>query len=155
MKILAAAVLAIGEQTRASDRDCCVFARSVLRHAYGAEVVDQVAVARWHLVVPPSGPWEPVEAAVEVGIGDLVDEPTPGRWHLCQGWRGTPLGPGVTGHTFFWLAVDAWGLVFDSTRQRGQRVTGLIPWREYTSQFDEGRGVAIARLRIPRHVRGV
>jgi hypothetical protein len=137
-----------------TDRDCCVFARSVLRLAYGAEVVDQVAVARWHLVVPPSGPWEPVLAAGEAGLAlDITGAPQAptrqrGRWHLMQGWRATPLAPGSSGHTWLWLDLgDGWGELLDSTRSRGARHAGLQWWDEYASQYRGG--IASGSLRRP------
>lgn len=147
MRILPAAAAAIDaiHPTVPSDRDCCVFARSVLSLAYGAEVIGRADVARWHLYADRGlSPWEPVLAAVDVGIGVRVEQRTVGRWHLCQGWRGTPFGVGVTGHTWLWLQVsEDRGLVVDSTRGRGPSVVGLARWEDFTRAYRGGVAVAV------------
>jgi hypothetical protein len=165
MRLRAAAVAALADLNEPSDRDCVVFARLVLRRAYGAEVVDAVPLWRWHLIRESgAGPWEPASAAEAAGITEdmwiavgaqamdytaaLVAH---GRAHLVQGWRGEPFAPGVTGHSFIWLTTpgtDGYGEVLDSTRDRGPRLTGLLRWADYVGQFRAG-GCAVAALRRP------
>jgi len=77
---------------------CCVFARLVLEAA-GMDVA-KASIPLWHLHASEGDPWGPVTAAVRCGAVDAPSLATPG-WYLCQGWRGTPMGPGVSGHTFF------------------------------------------------------
>lgn len=156
MRIRQAAAVAFAELVRPSDRDCCVYTRKVLRHAFGPEAVDAEPVQRWHLDVDGGreegievGPWGPVDAAVQAGL-TVGSGPGAGErlwhWHLCQGWRATPLAPGSTGHTFLWFAQpDGWGELLDSTRQRGPRLAGLQRWSEFVSQFRGGLAVAALR----------
>lgn len=158
MKILAAAAQV--EIRVPSDRDCCVYARAVLERAYGSEVVRRVPLARWHLWADTEGvgPWEPVLAAIDAGIGAARDVAAEGlaprRWHLCQGWRGPidpwPAPPTVSGHTWLYYAIDVdlgLGLVLDSTRGRGPEVHGLVEWADAVRPF--GGGVAVAALTRP------
>ena len=145
MTILQAAEQALVEMRLASDRDCCVYARRVLVHQYGATVIDQVPIARWHLYAGQSA-WEPVLAAADAGIGELVTDPVVGRWHLCQGWRGQPFAAGVTGHTWLWRAISAErGLQLDSARGRTPRVVGLLEWREQVTTYRGGIRLAVLR----------
>jgi hypothetical protein len=164
MRLRAAAVAALADLHEPSDKDCCCFARLVLRRAYGDAVIDAVPLWRWHLIRESgAGPWEPALAAVAAGITEdmwiavgaqamdytaaLVAH---GRAHLVQGWRGEPFAPGVTGHSFIWLTTpgtDGYGEVLDSTRDRGPRLTGLLRWADYVAPFVGG--VAVAALRRP------
>lgn len=155
MKILPAALAATRASKAPSDRDCCVWARDVLERAYGSEAIRRVPLARWHLWAdrPEVGPWEPVLAAVDAGIGARVETPTVGRWHICQGWRGSverwplPTSSGTTGHTWLYLAVDErGGLVLDSTRSRGPD-SDLAEWVDIARPF--AGGIAIAVLHWP------
>lgn len=155
MKTLPAALAAKRAATVPSDHDCCVYARAVLEYAYGSEAIRSVPLARWHLWAdrPEVGPWEPVLAAVDAGIGTRVEVPTVGRWHLVQGWRGSverwPLPPSspTTGHTLLYLAVDEHsGLVVDSTRERGPGAD-LATWADVVRPFRGG--VAVAALERP------
>jgi hypothetical protein len=158
VRIRPAAVAALADLHQPSDRDCCVWARLVLRRAYGAEVVDAVPLWRWHLWQSAgAGPWEPAWAAlmagiatdVVVGVEALPDAPRSPV--LCQGWRGEPFAPGVTGHNWIWIptpGTDGYGEVLDSTRDRGPRLTGLLRWSDYVGQVRAG-GVAVAALKRP------
>ena len=50
-------------------------------------------------------PDSPVDAVVEVGVGDRVDILVPGKWHLFQGWRTIDHSkPRYSGHAFLVLA---------------------------------------------------
>lgn len=138
------------------DADCCVWARSVLRLAFGAGVVDLVPAWRWHLVVERgAGAWEPPRAAYDAGIADLVHGHLAGplelerrRWYLLQGWRGTPLAPGVEGHTFLMRSVSTEVvLVVDSNRTRGPRWSGPTRWRDLVAGYRGG--IAAALLSAP------
>lgn len=158
MKILPAALAATRAIGAPSDSDCCVWARSVLEHAYGSEAIRRVPLARWHMWAdrPEVGPWEPVLAAMDAGIGTRVETPTVGRWHICQGWRGSverwplPASSGTTGHTWLYLAVDErGGLVLDSTRGRGPG-SDLTEWADVVRPF--AGGVALAALARPDSV---
>jgi hypothetical protein len=156
VRIRPAAVAALADLHQPSDRDCCVWARLVLRRAYGAEVVDAVPLWRWHLVRDSgAGPWEPALAAVAAGVATDVIVSTDGLPDaprgpaLVQGWRGEPFAQGVSGHTFLALPIaDGWFEILDSTRDRGPRLLGLQRWSDYVGQFRAG-GVAVAALRRP------
>lgn len=158
MHVRAAAVAARDALTRPSDRACCVYARSVLRLAYGADAIDRAPVELWHLIrdgmLGPQivGPWAPIDAAHRAGIAAVDSLPPsvplirPGHWHLCQGWRGEPLARGVTGHTWLWWATTAEdGELLDSTESRGPRHSGLQRWSELLATFRGGIAVAVLR----------
>lgn len=157
MHILPAAAHVAKALDRDSDRDCCVFARLVLRQSYGALSIDAVPAWRWHMVVERgAGAWEPVIAARDAGIVEgytvprdpsLPPSPPPtGRWALVQGWRGVALAPGVTGHTFLYRSLtDETGVVVDSTRGRGPRAGGFARWAELVREYRGGLAVAVLR----------
>jgi hypothetical protein len=135
---------------RASDADCCVFVRNVLRLVYGEQRIDAVPLWRWHLWAEEgAGPFEPVIAAVDAGIAMRTTGPQVGRWAIVQGWRGVPLAPGVTGHTFLWGQLDeAYGLQLDSTRTRGPRLSTWARWSEIVAPYRGGLAVGV--LERPR-----
>jgi hypothetical protein len=133
--------------------ECCVFARQVLERAYGLPPAHDDLLGLWH-VWDIARPWSPVQAALRTGIAVSVTMPPDppalreGRWHLVQGWRGTP-GSGATGHTFLWLHLGARGLCLDASDKRRPEDTcrGLRTWGERTAEFRAG--VAVAVLRVP------
>lgn len=132
-----------------AERACCVYARNVLVRVYGSEAIRRVPLERWHLWAdrPTVGPWEPVLAAVDAGIGVETLEPVLGRWHLVQGWRGSverwPLPPGsnVSGHTFLWLHAGSAGLQADSSEDRGTRER-VREWSQLQAEFRGGLRLA-------------
>lgn len=123
--------------------ECCAFVRLVLVQLFGAETIDTVPMWRWHL--NPAGlgvgedldPFEPVLAAHAAGVTTGNDELVVGRWHIVQGWRGTPFAKGVSGHTFLWLAItDRYGIRLDSTSSTKLRIRGAL-WSEQLAEFPE------------------
>jgi hypothetical protein len=135
-----------------TDDECCVFAADVLAKAYGFDKTPNIEA--WHLW-DIAHPWSPVEAAQHQGIathsvfpGTLLGIPFPGRWHLVQGWRGTPGAPGVPGHTFLWLQVnETHGLCLDSSDKRpaSNTLNGFRPWLDRVAEFKGGVAVAVLR----------
>jgi hypothetical protein len=144
----------------AGEEQCCVYARLVLAEVYGAAQVDRQPLARWHLW-DVADPWSPVAAAAAAGLASAWSTPPAqielvvGRWHLCQGWRGTPGAAGVTGHTWLWLALTAaTGLRIDSAAPAFRPAPGpearLTRWAELVAPYRGG--VAVAVLHRPREV---
>lgn len=141
----AAATVIERDVSQPQDKDCCVFARLVLRRTYPSDMVDSQPIWRWHLWRESgAGPWEPVLAAADSGLGVRVNVPVLGRWHLCQGWRGTPFQDGVTGHTFLYRPeTNTTGIVLDSTGIRGPSLY-WSSWKGNENQFRGG--IALAAL---------
>ena len=164
MRIREAAARARAAIRTDTDRQCCVYARALLRLAYGADVIDEVPTWRWHLIAERgAGPWEPVHAAIDAGIGTGVGLSELGRaragrpWLLGQGWRGPVEDedhdgrpywpPRYSGHTFL-LRVVAGDTVeiIDSTERTG----GDLRWGSLNELGQEFRGgIAFARLHLP------
>lgn len=141
-----------------TDDLCCVYAQAVLAAVYGGDVVGRAPDAQWRIWRGES-PWSPVLAARRAGIASASSlPPTPGRplvvgaVHLCQGWRGTPLAPGVTGHTWLWYAAtERTGYRLDSAGAPYRTAPGaecrLTTWAELVAPYVGG--VAVAALRMP------
>ena len=78
----------------------------------------------------PTRPWSPVEAFPgHLHLpGHGPDRPTPGRLHLCQGWRGLHPDGSITtwsqGHQWLWLADASvgWAGVVAESSVTGPRV---------------------------------
>lgn len=104
---------------------CCNSARALLVALYGEAVVSR-APASWYALNVQGGapgPWSTVDALVEAGIATSVFDPRvyaplAGTLLACQGWRGSPLAPGVSGHRFdLWVGTHGvWQ--FDSVISR-------------------------------------
>ena len=114
----------------------------------------RASVSLWHLFADCGDAWGPVTACVVAGIadskavakaGDIVAL-TPGRWHRVQGWRGTPFGSGVTGHTItvYAPATGPKVLVFDSAKDRNERVAWVV-WSDYAAQYRGGQAACALR----------
>ena len=128
---------------------CCNSARQLLAHLYGEAVVSRVPAAWWALDIQGGapGPWSTVDALVEAGIATSVFDPrlyTPlaGTVLACQGWRGTPLAPGVSGHRFdLWVgAYGVWQFGAVVSRRYDARARGL------EEVFDEFPHLRVAQL---------
>lgn len=91
--------------TGATTTNCCRAVELILVELYGDAVRSSEHPAL--MVMDPSQPFSPVDACVRLGIGERVDEPLAGRWHVVQGWRTlneyghvpNP-SPSPNGHTF-------------------------------------------------------
>jgi hypothetical protein len=151
LPMLSAAAAVLESWDDPTDDECCVFASAVLERAYG--FVKSSNLSAWHLW-DVKRPWSPVEAAQQQGITTAAFlppvslPPVPGRWHLCQGWRGVPGAPGVTGHTFLWLQVDGTlGLCLDASDKRSpdQTLNGFRTWADRIAEFKGGVAVAVLR----------
>lgn len=152
MRLVQAVGQLVEEDPRRGAVPCCEFVRRILRTLYGEEYIDVVPIWRWNLWADKgAGPWEPVVAARDAQVADVVSTPPASpvysimRWHVVQGWRGEPLAKGVTGHTFFArpLTNETWAVV-DATERRepSMRFEGRLDLeREYAG------GLAVARLR--------
>lgn len=138
---------------------CVVGARVVIAAVHTEERVNRVPLSLWHLWPESKDAWGPTTAAFNSRIGafpallpmearpiGLRNEyfptatlnPTFTGWSICQGWRGTPFGPNVTGHTWLEFYVGAENfVVLDSTEERGVRIQAFTNsgWR---SQFRGG-----------------
>ncbi len=136
----------------AEDRPCCVYAHRVLALAYGLPWED---LTSWHLW-DVARPWSPVEAAVRAGVGSCPGLPPaapitlPDRWHLCQGWRGTPGAPGVTGHTWLWRDLGGGrGLRLDCAeaqwRPAPYHQEAIERWADRVAPYKGGVAVAVLR----------
>jgi len=103
-----------------NDELCCIFVRAVLSRRYGEQVVAKSPVKLWFLWPEAGDPWGPVTAAVQAGIATKVTAPLPGRAHIAQVWRGTPLADGSVGHTFLWYESPdgSGGIRLDSADNR-------------------------------------
>ena len=57
--------------------------------------------------------WSPIEAVERRRVGDQVESPHPGAWHLVQGWRNSG-----SGHAFLiqCLSVDRIGVLQSTSR---------------------------------------
>jgi hypothetical protein len=134
--------------------DCCTLAERILHRVYPSAPWSR----RTHVDFMISHgdrtrPFSPVDAAVEAGVGQAVDELVAGRWHLVQGWRRLDVSgrivPGAsTGHTFLFLAG-----AFDAVDGHVLEATNLnhawwraVRWADQRKKFDE---VRLAVLKTP------
>ena len=131
--------------------DCTQLTYGILLDVYGAPAMSQHPAL---MVYDRDRPWSPVEGAVAAGIGTEVNEPTPGRWHLCQGWQRltqaghVPEEKGSNGHAWLWYQPET------PTGLRGyivQATTTPPPWctrRTWSDQCSRfPAGVHLAELR--------
>jgi hypothetical protein len=144
--------------TDPNDELCCVFAQNVLIDVYGRDVIVRAPDSMWRIWQGENA-WSPVLAAKQAGIASaLTLPPTAGRplvvgaVHLCQGWRGQPFAPGVTGHTWLWYAAtERTGYRLDSAGAPYRTAPGaecrLTTWAELVAPY--AGGVAVAALRMP------
>ncbi len=121
---------------------CCVYARLILAVHYGGPVVDAAPITLWHLQPEAGDPWGPVTAAVRSGVGELVEAPVPGRWHIAQSWVGTPMAS--SGHTWLWLDSGRLGTRYDSAAGRGPTILASS-WTERLARNPGGIRVAALR----------
>jgi hypothetical protein len=152
-----------------TDDECCVFVQAVCERAYKLPPATGELLAAWR-IFDIHWPWTPVQAACAAGLCDDADifeqgiPPTPppfspgspraGRWHVVQGWRGTPgaidpaTGKLFTGHTFLWLQVnETHGLCLDSSDKRpaSNTLNGFRAWSDRVAEFKGGVAVAVLR----------
>lgn len=144
------------ERPEPNSDQCCVFARLVLREVYGAAAVDRAPISAWHLW-DVARPWSPVEAARTAGITSALSLPpvqgrplAVGGLHLCQGWRGTPGAPGITGHTWLWWATSASaGVQIDAAAPPYRTAPGvelrIRRWADVAAPYRHGIAVAVLR----------
>lgn len=111
--------------------DCSAFVASVLRDAWGPEVITRDVWRSLQVLDPTTGevavrrPWIGVEAVADA-VGELPVhphagpyQPRPGRVHVCQGWQYLTtegIGPGSRGHAWLWLSFGGWlGVCIESS----------------------------------------
>lgn len=107
--------------------DCTAFVASLLRDAWGPDVITREVWEHVNLSRPEHvrRPWAGVEAVAEA-VGELPvhpyrgpHQPRPGRLHYCQGWRHLTtegIGPGSRGHSWLWLSFGGWlGVCIESS----------------------------------------
>jgi hypothetical protein len=144
----AAATVAPTADTDA-ERACCCYAQAVIERWAGLPPATGTLLAMWR-IFEGQGPWSPVHAAVQAGVSEQLAVlshlgPVPERWHLVQGWRGTPFAPGVTGHTFLWRASTAThGWQLDSVIGRGPDMRPRA-WADVVREFKGGLAIAVLR----------
>lgn len=144
-------------------RDCCVFVLSTLTKAYDLPMASAELMSLWMIwtdanhYVPKERVWGPVVAAEKVGIAmATMTDPGSDGWYVCQGWSKLEAdgrvhapadGSGAHGHTWLWRAVgvDDIGIVYESSRDLGVRVSGFLRWSEKIKRYPGG--VATGRLR--------
>ncbi len=157
---LRSAATRIASTLTPEDRPCCVYARRILGVAYGLprwEDLPEAEVSAWHLW-DVARPWSPVEQAMLAGIADRVELPPTvpylrrGHWHLCQGWRGTPGAPGVSGHTWLWWSdpeVAGWGMRLDCAEAQHRAAPyhqeAIERWADRVAPYKGGVAVAVLR----------
>jgi hypothetical protein len=148
--LLDAAILTAAEATTDERRACCCYAQATIERWAGLPPATGDLLAAWRIFAGQS-PFSPVTiAAIEAGVVEhagLVPlmSPEPGRWHLVQGWRGTPLAAGVTGHTFLWRAASTeFGIQVDSVIGAGPRQNDRR-WADVVAEFKGGLAVAVLR----------
>lgn len=137
-------------QVTLTDQACCVAVRLLLESLYSPTLVLKAPAAWWHLNLEGGAPgaWSPLDATERSKLGrsqrDLrTQPPAVGELLVCQGWRGTPLAPGVSGHTFVWFQCGRGGVFtgwqFDSVV--GRRLDARVrPWSEVLAEFPHLRG---------------
>lgn len=111
---------------------CCEYVARIVTHAYGLHEAPGGPWWRSVNVWDLQRPWGGLEALQRAPGGILVDEPTPGRWHVAQGWRRlTPAGHvppddgRLNGHTWLWWALTpTHGLALESSPDDGPRYDG-------------------------------
>lgn len=65
----------------------------------------------------PDRPDAPIDAVERMGIGQRKDKPSPGKWHLLQGWRS--FDP-PSGHALLALTLTGYDVqVLEATSRRG------------------------------------
>lgn len=156
--MLRAAAEVVEGHVRRGAVPCTEFVRLVLREAWGEQLVDMVPAWRWNLVVERgAGPWEPVLAARDAALCDaapfLPSPPgamhpavlEPLRWYVAQGWRGTPLAPGVSGHAFLVRALTPQTVVVLDATERREPSARFEDWTDLRKEFDGG--LAVVRIR--------
>jgi len=134
--------------------DCSALVASVLRDAYGREVITPDVWRAVNLSVPGCGPWDGVQA-VATALGSEAsmpyagpDQPVPYRLHYAQGWKS--LGPGDTiqprtpdrrgseGHAWLWLSMGWWSGVAVESSGTGPRVWDGSGRRPLSDVVDAG-----------------
>lgn len=127
--------------------DCCRMVEAVLMDLYGRDLVWGEHAAL--MVMDPAQPFSPVDACVRLGIGARVTLPTPGRWHVCQGWRylddrGWVVQRSPNGHTWIWYeppmvmapGADSLGLKVEANVRRPWKTRAA--WGEVSAPYKAG-----------------
>jgi hypothetical protein len=143
---------------------CCVFTGLTLQAWAGVSPDDPYwgTSSEWWAdlnIWDGERPWSPIQAAS--ALGDEVDEPQIGRWHLVQLWKGAEDGTvdaGDRGHQVLMLRLTTTGLVLvvDSTESRGFR---WVVWdlEAYLASWGETWGGPVTaryvRLSLPLRLR--
>jgi hypothetical protein len=102
--------------------NCSSFGAAVLVGTWPNGKWTEQTYADLQIFNPAERPWSPADAVAAAGVGRVLpmgEEPMPGRWHYCQGWKtlsgtitvGEHAGEpgwvrGDRGHTFFWYCPD-------------------------------------------------
>lgn len=154
-----ALLTAASELTTANVTDelCCVFAHRQSELAFGVDAVKRAPLSLWMLYADCGDPWGTVTAVVlarlAVGPGGVHTNPQTclleaGHWYRCQGWRGVPFAPGVSGHTITVFAgPNDVAVVYDSAKDPRNFKATYVKWSDYVKQYVGG--IAAARLVDP------
>lgn len=141
--------------------NCSIFLADVTGAAFDLAEVYPGSEAWGDLVLADHARlWSSVEYAAGLTGSMEVDTPTPGRWHVVQGWRNL----GTSGHAFLWYAIDdTHGVALESQVGLGASANG-VPlseclddggrltveprrWDVRVREYVVGDGVRLAALR--------
>lgn len=129
--------------------NCSLTAEAILADVYGIKIMQRHADL---MIMDRARPWSNIEAMVELGIAIEVDDaPTPGRWHICQGWQSLTdgrVGDGDAGHTWLWWEPVGGGpgRLLEANRRRPWDRDLL--WEKQAARYKAG--VRVAALVDPR-----
>ena len=111
--------------------NCVRLVAAVLVAIYG-----DIVLRFWRalMIADPTKPWSNIKAVEEMGIGRVVEQLVPGRWHVIQGWRlltpdgKVPLGSLAihpNGHAWLWYEPET---PLEESAQIIQATTSPPPW---------------------------
>ncbi len=119
--------------------DCVRFTYAVLQDLW-PNVIPQYH-AELHLL-DAAKPFSPITAINTSGQGAILhgDNPQPGCWHLCQGWKS--LDPLQSGHGWLWYEpatpVLGGGIILQATNARYPWVMNMY-WEDQLAKFPHTR----------------
>lgn len=105
------------------------------------------------MVLDGDRPWSSAQVWGRAGLAHVLPDgaqPKPGLWHVVQGWRSLTeerVGPGDTGHTWLWYAIDAeYGHALESSERHGVRLAEVHLAVGPEAAPQQGDGSALRRL---------
>ena len=89
----------VGPNLDKMETNCCIATEQIMMEYFDIEFSSEQHGDL--MILDPKRPWSPIDAVVSAGIGQAVDAPVPGRFHLMQTWRG--LNPLDRGHSVIYF----------------------------------------------------